>query len=214
MEDNQQGGAQTEEPVATSEQPETKAEKLIKMEDHERALKDLHKYKSLAKDLDAKVNDFEARFSAIENDKLSAEGRKDELIEKYKKQLAEKDGKIQSISDSFFTTKKHDAVLAECKKLGLSDEGDLSLLSFDGVEVEKTDQGRVIVHGAEEFAQELKKNKSHWFTSQSAPKVNTGGARKDPVPTELTAAYMYKLERQDKAKFLELMPKYMEQLKA
>jgi len=210
--ENNQVSDQAQEPVAQEKQQGTK-EQFVNKADHERALKDMLKYKSAMKDLEAKLNDYDAKLKAAEEAELQAEGKKDELLQRYKDQVSQLEGKNKSLVDSFYTTKKHDAVLAECRKLGLTDaaEEDLSLIAFEGGDVERTDQGRVIVHGASDFAQELKKRKGHWFSSQQAPKINAGGARRDPEPSELTASYLYSLEKTDKKKFLELMPKYMAQ---
>ena len=74
---------------------ETKAEtKVATNPDLERALKDLHKYKAQAKELESKTQ-------TLEQEKLMAEGKKDELISQLQKQLNETKTKQSEMQKTF-----------------------------------------------------------------------------------------------------------------
>lgn len=201
-----------------SQQTDSKANgneevKSVDYKDHKRALDDMLKYKRQTKEMQSKLADFEARFQSIQDEKLSAEGKKDELIESYKKRLTDAEQKAQSTVESFYESKKRDAIYAEANKHGIIDPDDIDRIDLDGVSVERTDQGRVIVHGANEVVENYRKKKPHWFQNKSVPKLSSGGATGVIEPSNLTAGYMRQLEKTDKQKFYKLFPEYVKQLK-
>ena len=190
--------------------------KTVKFEDHKRVIDDMLKHKSVMLDVTQKYNDLQAKWEAAEDEKLHAEGDKDKYIASLKTKLSETEGKHKAFVDGFYRSQKYNEVRSAALKMGLRSEAedDLSLLDLSDVTVEKTDQGRVIVHNAAEKAEWLKSNKPHWFKEAKAANINSGGAgNSGVVPSELTDSYMMELERKDFAKYKSLWPEYVKQVK-
>lgn len=222
MEDQkvQESGAPTSKSgTQTSEQKpeETKQEKedlnrVVKFDDHKRALDDMHKYKK-------KVQEYEERLGQIESQRLKEKEDFKTLAEMREKERDEYREKYESLNDSLISNKKYDAVHSAALKLGLRSEaeGDLGLLNLNEVNVEYTSEGRMLVHGVDEYVQNLKKTKPHWFKDTSVPNFNGGGATEKPNGnTVLTPQEFVRLERQykmkgDKTKLAELYNRFQKQ---
>ena len=96
---------------------ETKAEtKVATNPDLERALKDLHKYKTQAKELESKTQ-------TLEQEKLMAEGKKDELISQLQKQLNETKTKQSEMQKTFAWDKVHNWLKTKAATNGIIDGG-------------------------------------------------------------------------------------------
>lgn len=122
---------------------------------------------------------------------------------------------LEQFRTGYVKEKKREALRSAVQKLGLRAEAeqDLDLLGLDPLTEELTTEGRVIVHGAEQYAQQLKQQRGHWFKTNEPPRINSGGGAKPDTPQTLTANYMVELERKDPKKYKELYPKYVEQLR-
>jgi hypothetical protein len=208
MEENTQvDGVNTSEGSAEGEnnqaQPKTKQ---VRYEDHKRAIDDMIKFKARAQELEAKIQDFETKKLQESNDWKT-------LAEREKGLREEAQRKLEKHSSFYQSTQKHSAVLGHALKAGLKAEaeGDLELLSMDGVEVEVTSTGRFNVIGADTFVEELKRKKPHWFNTQKDLKVNTGGTSgfKGDV-SNLSMDALNKLRKTDPAKYREGIQKLAE----
>lgn len=82
MSEDTKGGGATADKSGAQTGAENKDKKVVPFDDHDRALKDLHKFKALAKELESKVQE-------TEQSKLMAEGKKDELIANLQKSVTE-----------------------------------------------------------------------------------------------------------------------------
>lgn len=198
------------------------AVKVVAFDDHKRALDDLHKFKRSASEAQLRADELERKMKEIEDQKLVERNEFKTLYERERDKSKELEGKYNSLTKNLFDDRKYNEVRAAALKAGLRPEAetDLELLDLNGVAVERTDKGRIIIHGAGEFVDDLKKKRPYWFQDSKVPNFNGGGANppKDGAPRELTAEYMVELEnkkrRGDKeaAKlYQELMPKYAEQ---
>lgn len=191
-------------------------DKVIKKEDHDRALADLHKFKTEAKNKADELTKIQEDLRKLKENGLKSNNdykTYSEALEKERDDLkAERDQLKSGIKETFKSLEMKSAA----QKLGITEQGlrDLDLLKFDDVEVEFTTGGRAIVHGADSAAELLKKTRPHWFTSGSAANINTGGKGNQNVPGELTAAYMNDLEKKDPVKYRELYPKFAKQAAA
>jgi len=76
----------------------------------------------------SKVEEFEIRMRDIENDKLAAEGKKDELIERYKGQLGEKENEVNKLKSTFGLSVLNKAIEAEAQRKGCTDPSKLMKL--------------------------------------------------------------------------------------
>jgi len=98
--------------------------------DLERALKDLHKYKS-------QVKEYESKFSELEQGKLLAEGKKDELISTLQKQLNELKSKSSEMQKTYAWDKVQGWLKTKAATSGIIGEGGavdkfVSLVDFKG----------------------------------------------------------------------------------
>lgn len=170
--------------------------RVVAWEDHKRALDDLHKFKK-------QVSELETKFSQIEDQRLRDQNDWKQLAEKEKKRADDADAKVKTITGSLVLTQKHQAVQKAALDAGIRQEAlaDLDLLDLNEVQVEATSTGRYIVSGANEYIDELKAKKPHWFKTAKAPNLNTGGggAPRDTKSGEITAEKIVQLERGVKA---------------
>ncbi len=184
--DVKESGASTPEGSAQGEQSKQESAKVVSYDDHKRALDDLHKFKSEWKKSQEAINASRAELESLKNQRLAEKEDYKTLAEKYQSELKQKETELNTFREGFFTSKKHDAVYAAALKAGLRSEAesDLTLLQLDGVEVERTDHGRVMVHGSDSYVERLKRERPHWFKNDEPPRVNSGGGKlsqNDPV---------------------------------
>lgn len=227
MSEVQADSVQTEnlsaDPAQEPEQKKDIKPKQINPSDHERAVKDMLKYKSKVKELEGTLSEREQALLAKEqallekqNDYKSIAEIKEKQALEYKSKWEAAEKKNQDFWDTYYQNEKKNAVFKEALKSGLRKEAevDLDLLQFDNVAIERTDQGRVLVHGADSFVEQLKATRPHWFGSKGAANMNLGGTNKPELNTDsLDAKQMAELQMKDPKKFRELWPKYVEAAK-
>ena len=181
--------------------------RVVRFEDHKRAIDDLHKYKSEAQTLREQLEE-------RESERLREKEDFKALAEREKKLREETEDKLRKHSSFYQNETKRNAIRAAALKAGIRSEAesDLELIPLDGIEVEITSTGRFLVHGADSFVEDLKRKRPHWFRSSQIPTVNSGGASSSLSPdAELTPKALYELERKDPAKFKEAVKKYQQQ---
>lgn len=177
----------------------------------ERVLKDMHKYKATARELETKVKtEQETKMKEQENWKQYAE-----LKEKEAKDAIEAKERVQA---SYVNEKKFSAIREAAMKAGIHQNAvsDLELLSLDSVVLETTSTGKLNVLGAEQFVSSLKTLKPHWFNAAKT-NVNTsipGVSSSEPV----TAAQVLKASKEaaksgDYTAYQNLTKQYQQQRK-
>lgn len=118
--------------------------------------------------------------------------------------------------DVFFTGLKQSAVETAAHKAGI-DKDYMKFLtneSFKGVDVETTSMGKVNVLGASEFVETFKKENPRLFKDNADPNINLGGGNGSPVGDgKLTASEILKLQKENPAKYAEVMKDYGKYLK-
>lgn len=96
----------------------------------------LRKAVSREKRLKAELAEMQDRMSAIENSKLEAEGKKDELIEKLRKSLSDKDKQLKSTVGNFAYSSVRAQLASQAASMGCVDSNALSkLVDLDSLEV-------------------------------------------------------------------------------
>lgn len=167
--------------------------KQISFEDHQRALQDLHRFKSELKQL-------KEHNAAKEEQALRDKEDYKTLAERYKSELDEATNKLKTVNSWFESSQAHAAVKQAALKLGLRDgaERDLDLLPLEGVVVEtvKTSSGgiRHNVVGAESYVEALKKTRPHWFRDDKAPVFNPGSGAKADTDSVMTGDKLFEIE--------------------
>lgn len=165
------------------EKPQVSARKKAE----ERALKDeLNKYKQLVKDLETKALTEKEDFKS--------------LAERRQQERDDLQHELEKTRKAFQTEFKSQALREAAIKAGLRDAKDLDLLNLDDILVEVTSEGRMLLHGVEDFVSDLKAGRPHWFQDKTGPKFNGGGTSRGTAGSEeLTPQKLVALERQLRA---------------
>lgn len=201
----QSGGAQTDLAGGSDQaqhQDQTNeieaGKKTVPIEDLERALKDLHRFKSQAKQQEEAIRETERKLQAVEQQRLAEKEDWKALAEKRQALLDEAQARHESLKSSVFNTAKFSAVRAEALKAGLRPEAesDLELIQMDPVVVEMTTTGKMQTIGAKEFVDELKRTRAHWFKNPNVPQVNAGGRAFTGANGTVTAKDVIAAERE------------------
>jgi len=91
----------------SQESNSSEAEKRVPKKAYDDVSKDMHKYKTKTKDLEAKVNEYESKLKHIEEEKLQEQDRWKELYENQKVEIeSERAGRKQERSNYLNTVKK------------------------------------------------------------------------------------------------------------
>jgi hypothetical protein len=160
----------------TQQQTQEEPKKTVSLEDHERALADLHKYKSQLRDIETK--------SEAQREQLLKDNKEfEKLAMVYKQKLEETDSKFKKAQEAIVLDKKFGALKEAAMKAGIRQEAiqDLESLNMDRVEVETTSTGRVNVLGVEGLIENLKMSRPHWFgatkttVAGGVPNITQGG---------------------------------------
>lgn len=190
--------SQREDESQAQEAENQQSKRTIGWEDHQRALEDMKKFKARSRELEEQLNNTETKH-------LEEKKNYKELYEREKRQREEWQGKYTGLSNSVVDNEKYNAVRAEAIKAGIINEKDLDYLDLDAVQIERTDHGRAIVHGADTFVQGLIKERPYWFKNNEVPGFNAGGGPPPRVPEQkvevVDEAYISKLKSEDPKRF-------------
>lgn len=156
------------------------------------------------------VQSMEKQLEGFKVERMKEKEDKQALAEYWQKKAEEATAQKDELMESFYQTKKMDAIKHAALKANIKQEAldDLDYLDATNVIIEKTDLGRVNVLGAEDFVNDLKKRKNHWFNDSQAPKINSAIDRgtisqdQPPSPKELL-----KLQKENPAAYKEAMQK-------
>lgn len=150
--------------------------KPVSRADHQRALADLHRFKSKAKE----TEDALAAVKKEIRDLKAAAEKPDDFKTKYERLLEEQQelkGERDSLKSSVVLAERHRAVLPELTKAGFREDAAelLELLDMGDLEVEVTSTGRFLVHGVSDFVETAKKKFPYAFSRPPVRGVNGGG---------------------------------------
>jgi hypothetical protein len=195
MEESKTGsGAPVEElkSGAPSSEPKEEPVKQVPLENHRRAIDDMHKFKTRAAELEAKL-------TALEEEKLKETENYKALAERYKADADSNKQKLEKWSQGFSKFQKLTAVQAAAQEAGLISADDLESVDLSSIDVEETSSGRYILHGVKDLVEDVKKKKPHWFKKEKAPVVNSGGGGAKPAgDARVTAQDVNEMERKFK----------------
>lgn len=195
-----------EEPKADSESVEVEVEEKEPQTDKWKH--DLHRFKSEAKDAKARAEALEKQLKEREESSLREKGRYKELYEAREQEVNQLKDQVSKSKDVFFNTLKRAEIEKAAMKMGIRKEAlyDLDLLDKSDVEVETTDRGNVNILGAEEFVNEIKATRPHWFQDMGAPVVNTANPNY-AGPKQYSATELLELQRTNPQKYKEEIAK-------
>lgn len=165
--------------------------KVVPVENHKRALDDLHRYKNTAKELEARLN-------AVEEERLREKQDFKALAERYKAESEANSGKLREVNALIERSQKLAALERAALEAGIRPEAidDLESLRLDTIQLETTSNGRFIVNGVKDFVEDIKSRKPHWFNKAKPPTVDSGGGGAKPTGDgKVTANDMIEMER-------------------
>lgn len=178
-------------------------ETVVPKADHDRALKDLHRFKTQAREANDRISALEETIESLKAQGLKENNDYKALYEATKAKLDEATQKATSLKENVIYSERYRAVLPALQKAGLSPEAsklveyaDLSLL-----EVEPRN-GRFEVHGIDTFVEAFKIEHPYAFRSKAPATVNSGGATPPATrgTTDWTPAKLFAFEKECKAK--------------
>lgn len=201
--------------------PDDKSKQQVPLATHKEVLDKFHAANGQLKTLAAEVETLKQ--AAKTRDTKTGEDKGDfkPLYETLKTEHETLKGTHEKFKQSVFNTARLTALEAELKKQGLK-AGNESVVDFADLEKmphETTSRGRILVHGVEEMAADLKKRYDFAFGKPANPKINSGGGNdgggKGDDETDystLTAEYMVQLETKDNKKYRELYPHFVREM--
>lgn len=175
-----------------------------------RMQQDMFKFKERSKEL-------EDQMRKMKEADLEEKNEFKELWTKAKQRTEE----LEKEKESFTSWMKNDAktreVKAELMRLGIFDNElkEISKWDLSDIPAQLTESGTVVVEGAKQWAESLKKTKPYLFKGATAPKVNPGGSGapiKDKNDEELTAAYVASLKKKNPKLYKEKFAEYAKML--
>lgn len=191
--------------------------KTVSKEDHDRALADLHRFKTEAKNSANQLTALQDQINQLKKSGMRDKEDYKALSETQAQEIETLKKRNETLTTGIAKTFRNMQVRSEAKGLGIREDAlrDLDLLDFSSkVNVKFEDDGTIQVEGAKEAAEDLKKTRTHWFQTGKVDNINTGGKGGAGDPAELTSAYMNDLEKTNPKKYRELYPKYVKQIAA
>lgn len=164
----------------TTEQVSTP--KVVSFKVAEQYKADMFKFKERVRELETKLGDQESQRLKEKEDYKALYEREAEARAAAVKKAEDLAGFVQQ-------DKKFNEVKAKAIQAGFRSEAikDLELFNLDSVSVEATTEGRFIVHGADEYVQNLKQTRPYLFTDNQAPNVNGGrGGASQPTAKKIS----------------------------
>jgi len=191
--------------------------------------KDLGEKDTSDKDTQSKPNEYEQLVAAykeklskanseleqikkqLEDDKkkgLQDNNNYKELHEMTSKELEEWKEKFNNLQEYHVTDKRNSAIKDAARKAGIRDDAlrDLDLLDHQ-VELETTSQGNINVIGLDNYINNLKAQRPHWFGDSIPPKGNFGNGGKVTSEKKLSASEIVEMQKKDPEKYKEYMQK-------
>jgi len=209
------GAANESDGVQTENKPKENDSKTINPDDHQRALKDLHKYKSQAKDATERVDQLTAELESFKTSQMAEKENFKGLYEETKSKLDEAVSREKSLKSAVLYGERHRAVFPVLKKEGLRDDAETFFnerFDLTDIDIEGTTEGRFLVNGVNDWVNNFKTNNPFLFQPKDGPKVNSsGGTSTPPTPQELTPTKL--LEIEEKCKKSGNMKPYHEALR-
>lgn len=164
--------------------------KTVSWENHQRALSDLHKFKSEAERLKTELGN-------QESERLKAANDYKGLYETEKAKREASDKKLSDFTNWTIQTQRFNEVKVLAQAEGLKKEAlsDLELIDMEDVKVETTSTGRFIVQGAKDRVEKLKTERPHWFQTAQPPTINGGGGAPPATGGKVTVSDVVEAER-------------------
>lgn len=165
---------------------------------YEQVTKDLHKWKSQAKENQKQLLEIQERLKTFEDKSIDETDLKS-LSERYKREAETYKTENQKLKESYLYSEKYRSIFTELKKLGFRDDAEryLEYEDLKDLEVETTSKGRVNVLGAQDWAAEFHKKNEFLFEPKRAARVSASDGRSGQKldDSQLTPQKLFELEK-------------------
>lgn len=187
---DENGGGAADDPKGGAQNPEKNDDgsggtgkgdegKHVSRADHQRALDDMHRFKSEARKSQEKLDALAAEVAAAKAAKDHEAGNFKSLYEQSEAARIEEKKTTETLKRSVITSERARAAFPKLKAAGLRDDAhgllDKLQTELEEIEVEATSSGRFICHGVDLFVEKVKKDYGFAFGSIKAPRTNSGG---------------------------------------
>lgn len=131
--------------------------------------------------LNDQIKQLQTQLDGLQSKGLEDSKQWETLAKQRADKIKELETQLTNTNKSILDRDRFSAVKDACLKAGLRPDAvqDLDIVDLSPVQVEATNKGRTIVHGADDFAAKLKAARPYWF-SDAPPNVNTSAPRLGP----------------------------------
>jgi hypothetical protein len=209
METNQSGvgdtnanGSANGEQNQQSQADSNSGQKSVSWEDHQRAVKDMLRFKDQSKAESARVQELLSKLEDL-NTKVSAQNKDFEALYASEKQKrADIEAEKNKLLGNVVNSERYRAAYPALKKAGLRDDADnlVEMMGLEAIEVEATSTGRFVCTEVERFVETAKAKFPYAFQKAQAPNVNAGGSGSFNAGEKWTPAKLVALESECKKK--------------
>jgi hypothetical protein len=178
-------------------------EPQISKADHDRAIRDLHKFKDRAREAADQVSALQAQIDDLKAQGLREKDDYKALYEQTKQKLTEAEQANERLKQNVIYSERYRAALPALQAAGLNADATKLLDYADLNELEVENQGgRFAVSGVELFVDKFKADHPYAFRTPTPANVNAGGVNPPPTrgPQKMTAERLFEIERECKAK--------------
>lgn len=169
----------------------------IKKEDFDRVNTD---YANTKKAFDAtakELTDLKAKLAEQERKQKETGGDFKSLYEAEKTAKSEIETRFSKLKEGMIISEKHKAASAALVKAGILPDAMklLDFQDFQAMQAEVTSAGRTIVHGADQFAEQFKKDYPYAFSQGKPPIQNNGGGKFQTADGNVTITELMAVEK-------------------
>ena len=180
----------------------TDQQSQVNWDDHQRALKDMLRFKDQSKAEAAKVAALQAQIEELST-KMSAQNKDYETLYSTEKQKrADIEAEKNKLLGNVLNSERYRAAYPALKKAGLRDDADnlVELMGLDKIDVEATSSGRFVCSNVQDFVDGAVKQYPYAFQKANVPNVNSGSGNGQQQCEKWTAAKLVALETECKKK--------------
>ena len=200
----------SEENLAPADQPPVEEPKTVDFSAYEATKNDMHKWKRQSQESERELKELRAQLEQRNKEELEGQQQYKALWEQSEAAKEKAEQKLNQVYDGLIKDKKVSSALDYARSLGLVEGAEEDLIGSDmsDIVVETTDQGSFLVHGSKEWVDRKFEAKKHWFTKPVVPPINNGVGQYQPGQAEeYTPKQMLNLQKEDPAKYREIMQK-------
>lgn len=181
-------------PADPNPAPPTPPPDVVDRAEFERVKNDMHKYKTAAEAERQKAEELRLNALKEKQDWKSIAEEKERQAEEFKQ-------KYDGLSQSLVNNAKHSALKEAALKAGILAQSlpDIEAFDFPEINVETTSGGKILVSGADQAIEGLKKRRPHWFGVKPASVNPATPELQNPETSGMSIQKLQELEKAYKA---------------